>query len=76
MTTSRQLQDANRGQGTGNAGRNSMILALFLAIGVMVVEVIGGWMSESLALLADAGHCLRYSRGGVHGVGREPPRLR
>ena len=35
-----------------------MILALFLAIGVMVVEVLGGWMSESLALLADAGHML------------------
>ncbi len=58
METSRQVQDANSGQGPGNAGRNSMILALTLVVGVMVVEVVGGWMSGSLALLADAGHML------------------
>ena len=58
MATSGQRQDSDSGQGTGNAGRNSMVLALMLVIGVMVVEVVGGWASDSLALLADAGHML------------------
>ncbi len=33
-------------------------LALALTAGVMVVEAVGGWVANSLALLADAGHML------------------
>ena len=33
-------------------------IALVLTAGLLVVEVVGGWLSGSLALLADAGHML------------------
>ena len=48
-----RTSDNNRAEGT--AGRNSMFVALMLAIGLMVYEIIGGWASGSLALLAAAG---------------------
>lgn len=38
--------------------RRSVLLALVLTAGFMGVEVIGGWLSGSLALIADAGHML------------------
>ena len=40
------------------ASRRSLIIALFLIGGFMIVEVLGGIFSGSLALLADAGHTL------------------
>ena len=40
------------------ASRKSLIIALMLISTYMVAEVIGGWMSGSLALIADAGHML------------------
>ena len=45
--------DNNRAEGT--VGRNSMFVALMLTVGLMVYEIIGGWASGSLALLAAAG---------------------
>ena len=57
MATDPQRQDAASGEG-GSAGRNSMILALVLVVGIMVAEIITGALSGSLALLADAGHML------------------
>ncbi len=45
--------DNNRAE--GNAGRNSMFVALMLTVALMVYEIIGGWASGSLALLAAAG---------------------
>ena len=39
----------------GAAGRNSMFVALMLTVGLMVYEIVGGWASGSLALLAAAG---------------------
>ena len=36
----------------------SLLLALVLIAGYMVAEVVGGVLSGSLALLADAGHML------------------
>ena len=40
-------------------GNRSRLLAAFLVTGLyMIAEVIGGWLSGSLALLADAGHML------------------
>lgn len=41
-----------------DASRRSLIIALTLITGYMVAEVIGGLLSGSLALLADAGHML------------------
>ena len=54
MATAQLSQgDNNRAQGT--AGRNSMFLALMLTVALIVYEVIGGWASDSLSLLAAAG---------------------
>ena len=45
--------------GHGNvAGRNRLKIALAIVATIMVVEVIGGTLSNSLALLGDAGHML------------------
>ena len=55
MVTAQPVQGDNKGQTASAAGRNSMFLALMLTIGLMVYEVIGGWVSGSLALLAAAG---------------------
>ena len=41
-----------------SAGKRSLVIAFVLIAGFMVAEVIGGIMSGSLALLADAGHML------------------
>ncbi len=54
MATARPGQDNNSQTGS-TAGRNSMVMALLLTIGLMVAEIIFGWLSESLALLAAAG---------------------
>ena len=40
------------------ASRKSLVIALALISTYMVAEVIGGWLSGSLALIADAGHML------------------
>lgn len=45
-------------QGSGSRSRRSLILTLGLVIVYMIAELIGGWLSGSLALLADAGHML------------------
>ncbi len=58
MTTGTDQQDAGNSQRAGGAGRGTLILALLLVVGVLVAEVIGGALSGSLALLADAGHML------------------
>ncbi len=42
----------------GGVGQTSLILALVLILGIMVAEIIGGLLSGSLVLLADAGHML------------------
>lgn len=36
--------------------KNRLALTLVLVVGYMVAEVVGGWLANSLALLADAGH--------------------
>lgn len=38
--------------------RRNLIFALAITASVMVAEVVGGWLSNSLALLSDAGHML------------------
>jgi cobalt-zinc-cadmium efflux system protein len=42
--------------GAGTSNRNRLTLALSIVATVLVVEVIGAWITGSLALLADAGH--------------------
>ena len=42
----------------GSANERKVLLAFFLIFGFMFVEVVGGVISGSLALLADAGHML------------------
>lgn len=42
--------------GTENADTRRLWLALFVIGGFAIIEVIGGFLSNSLALLADAGH--------------------
>jgi len=56
----------NHGRATATAtgrhsGRLTVVLAIVLA--VLAVEVIGAWLSSSLALLADAGHMLTDAAG-------------
>lgn len=42
----------------GERSTRALRLALALTLSVLVAELVGGWMSNSLALLADAGHVL------------------
>lgn len=43
---------------TRSASKTRLVLALVLAGGYMLAEAFGGWWTNSLALLADAGHML------------------
>lgn len=42
----------------GNANKKTLTIAFFIIFSFMIVEVIGGLLSNSLALLSDAGHML------------------
>ncbi|WP_303801945.1 cation diffusion facilitator family transporter [Alicyclobacillus macrosporangiidus] len=44
-----------------HAPAGKMKLAFFLTLIILIVEVLGGWLSRSLALLSDAGHILTDS---------------
>ncbi|NQV25236.1 MAG: cation transporter [Rhodopirellula sp.] len=44
------------GHSHSTANRKRLLLTLVLAVGYMVAEIVGGLLSNSLALLADAGH--------------------
>src|SRR4051794_9615043 len=41
-----------------SANRNRLLIAIGIVAVVLVVEVVGAWLSGSLSLLADAGHML------------------
>ena len=53
------------GQGTGVRHRGRLALVLALSLVVLAVEAVVGWITGSLALLADAGHVLGDSAGIV-----------
>ena len=53
-----QRAERGNGQEAGAAGRGGLILSLVLILAIMVAEIIGGLLSGSLVLLADAGHML------------------
>ena len=44
--------------GSSSSGKRDLLIALSITLLMMVVEVIGGFLSNSLALLSDAGHML------------------
>ncbi len=53
--------DAHDGHGAGaarTASRKRLVITLVLVVSYMIAEVIGGIITNSLALLADAGHML------------------
>lgn len=50
--------DHNHGQALEGGSEKRLFIVLFITAGYMVVEVVGGLMFNSLALLADAGHML------------------
>jgi cobalt-zinc-cadmium efflux system protein len=55
--------DHAHGTGSGHRGRLAFVLAL--TVGVLVLQVVVGFLTGSLALLADAGHLLSDSFGLV-----------
>lgn len=50
-------------QSAAGASARRLALVLALVLGVLVVEVVGGLLTNSLALLADAGHMLTDAAG-------------
>ena len=58
MATGPQRENTGGGEEGGGTGRRSLIIALVLVLGIMIAEIIGGLLSGSLVLLADAGHML------------------
>jgi cobalt-zinc-cadmium efflux system protein len=50
--------DDGHAHGPGDTRRGRLVFVLCLAAAYMTAEAIGGWLSNSLALLADAGHML------------------
>ena len=48
-----------------SANRNRLLIAIGIVAVVLVVEVVGAWLSGSLSLLADAGHMLSDLAGLV-----------
>jgi cobalt-zinc-cadmium efflux system protein len=49
---------APHGHGSRGATVSRLRITLYLAASYLVAEVVGGWLTNSLALLADAGHML------------------
>ncbi len=64
------------------ASRNRLVIVFVVTLAVLVVEVVGGIASNSLALLADAGHMLTdvvgigLALGAIWIAGRAPDRAR
>ena len=51
------------GQSAASAGRGRLLVVLGLVVGYLVVQVVGAQLTNSLALLADAGHMLTDAVG-------------
>lgn len=61
-----------------DASRRSLVISFCITLGFMIVEAVGGWLTNSLALLSDAGHM--FTDAGALGlsllalrIGRKPP---
>ncbi|MEQ9178610.1 MAG: cation transporter, partial [Nitratireductor sp.] len=48
----------DHGHDHGSGNKTRMLIAALLTAGFMIVEAVGGLLTGSLALLADAGHML------------------
>ncbi|MFO7605313.1 MAG: cation diffusion facilitator family transporter [Desulfurivibrionaceae bacterium] len=64
----------------GNGSQRSLLLSFLLIFGFMLVEAVGGWLTNSLALLSDAGHMLTDSGALALSllaikIGQRPPSL-
>lgn len=65
-----------------HASRNRLLIVFVVTLAVLIIEVIGGLASNSLALLADAGHMLTdvigigLALGAIWIAGRAPDRAR
>lgn len=65
-----------------HASRNRLVIVFVVTLAVLIVEVVGGLASNSLALLADAGHMLTdvvgigLALGAIWIAGRAPDRAR
>ncbi len=62
-TVVRMGHDHGHAHGSGVRHRGRLALVLALSVTVLVVEAVVGWLTGSLALLADAGHVLGDSIG-------------
>lgn len=61
MTTQQHSHEHSHNHGDvfhSHAPAGKMKTAFFLTLAILVVELLGGWISHSLALLSDAGHVL------------------
>jgi cobalt-zinc-cadmium efflux system protein len=47
----------------GDTGRGRLLVVLLITLGVLVAEVVGAWLTSSLALLVDAAHMLTDAGG-------------
>ncbi|MBP2627603.1 MAG: czcD1 [Firmicutes bacterium] len=51
--------DHNHSHGLRREGnKKSLTVALIITFGIMIAEAVGGWLTNSLALLSDSGHML------------------
>ena len=72
----------SHGHSAARAGRGRLVAVFVVTLVVMVVQVVGGLASNSLALLADAGHMLTdvvgigLALGAIWIAGRAPDRSR
>jgi cobalt-zinc-cadmium efflux system protein len=55
--------DHAHGMSAGGRHRSRLLVVLGITLVVLVVEVVGSWLTGSLALLADAGHMLTDAAG-------------
>jgi cobalt-zinc-cadmium efflux system protein len=55
--------DHGHGLSAGGRHRSRLLVVLGITVAVLVVEVVGSWLTGSLALLADAGHMLTDAAG-------------
>ena len=59
----KQSAHPHAAQSAAAAGARRLVVVLFLVVGYLIVEVIGGLLTNSLALLADAGHMFTDAGG-------------
>ncbi len=52
------MEESHNHDHAAGAGRDRLIITLGIILAIMIVEIVGGLLSKSLALLSDAGHML------------------